>query len=258
MTSFENGASGFMFSVSETTLSILRVVHEKGEIQHLGLYAIVPYAYEYVKLATQVGGILGLAKKLSKDILLSRNVSAITMGLKGIARTDPISLMKAYLLYEINRIRYSAGKQANLRSLVLHEMITDMALALNLDWFFKSYVDYILNLGLTPGFNTCNFPWLVNKFKEWNLDLHNIVAVAPFNQAGFLMNPSKMDCEKALESTPEPILIAISILAAGYLKPSEAIDYIANLPNINGVAVGVSKESHARETFKLLKEKLNR
>jgi hypothetical protein len=48
-------------------------------------------------------------------------------------------------------------------------------------------------------------------------------------------------------------VIAISILAAGYLSPSDAIDYIATLPNIKGVAVGVSKEKHAQETFKFLK-----
>jgi len=50
--------------------------------------------------------------------------------------------------------------------------------------------------------------------------------------------------------------LAISILAAGYLKPEEAIDYITQLPNIKGVAVGVSKEKHANETFSLLKQKL--
>jgi len=51
--------------------------------------------------------------------------------------------------------------------------------------------------------------------------------------------------------------LAISILAAGYLSPSDAISYVATLPNVKGVAVGVSKEKHARETFRLLKEKLN-
>ena len=55
ITSLENGANGFMFSVSETTLSILREIREKGEIERLSLYAIVPYAFEYVRLATQVG-----------------------------------------------------------------------------------------------------------------------------------------------------------------------------------------------------------
>ncbi|MCD6431683.1 hypothetical protein J7L33_03140, partial [Candidatus Bathyarchaeota archaeon] len=65
-------------------------------------------------------------------------------------------------------------------------------------------------------------------------------------------------CERALAELSKPNVLAISILAAGYLKPKEAIDYIAQLPNIKGVAVGVSKEKHARETFKLLNEKLGR
>jgi hypothetical protein len=86
--------------------------------------------------------------------------------------------------------------------------------------------------------------------------MREVAIAAPFNKVGFQMNPLREDCEKMLAELPQPNVIAISILAAGYLSPSEAIDYLATLPNIKGVAVGVSKESHARETFRLLKEKL--
>jgi hypothetical protein len=68
------------------------------------------------------------------------------------------------------------------------------------------------------------------------------------------MNPSREECEKALVDVGAPSIIAMSILAAGYLKPLEAINYIKTLPNLKGLVVGVSKEHHARETFKLLKE----
>lgn len=256
MTSLENGANGFMFSVSETTLSILRVIREREESQPLSLYAIVPYAYEYVRLANQVGGIPGLARKFAKGIAKSGNMRAVAMGLKGVITADLISLMKAYLTYEISRIKSSAGKKADLRSVLLHQAITDIALALRLDWLFKSYVDFMLKLGITPGLNTGNFAYLVNKIREWNIDLSKITIAAPFNKVGFQMTPSRRECEKALKNVPEPTTIAISILAAGYLDPLEAINYIAVLPNIRGVAVGVSKEKHARETFKLLKQKL--
>jgi len=256
MTSIENGADGFMFSVSEATLSILNKICEKEESNHLRFYALVPYAYEYFRLATQVGGIPGLAKKFAKQILFSGNVKAIAMGLKGVIRTDPMALLKTYLIYEISRIKSSAGKQANLESVLLHEIITDMALALNLDWLFKSYVDFMLKLGIKPGFDTRNFAYLVNKFMEWGIDFNDIVIAAPFNRVGFQMNPSKKGYEEALASLGETNVIAISILAAGYLKPLEAIRYIESLPNIKGVAVGVSKEQHARETFKLLKDRL--
>jgi uncharacterized protein (DUF486 family) len=255
MTSLENGANGFMFSVSDMTLSILRMIRETGGSERLRLYAIVPYAYEYVRLVTQIG-VLGLAKNFAKQIAVSGNVRAIAMGLKGVIRVDPVALMKTYLIYEISRIKSSAGKQANLDSVLLHEVITDMALALNLDWLFKSYVDFMLEVGIKPGFETRNFVYLVNKFMEWGINFREVLIAAPFNKVGFQMSPSITECEKALASVSESSIIAISILAAGYLKLPEAIEYLRNLSSLKGVAVGVSKEQHACETFRVLKERL--
>lgn len=257
MTSINYGAEGFMFSVSEKTLSILRIIRERKEIGRLKLYALVPYAYEYVRLATQVGGIPGLGKKLVREIVVSGNLRAIAAGLKGITTMDPASLMKAYLTHEISRIKSSAGKQANLRSVLLHEIITDMGLALKLDWLFKSYVDLMLELGIKPGFETRNFAYLVNEFKEWNIDFTEITIATPFNKIGFQMNPSRIECERALAEVPESHVIAMSVLAAGYLKLQEATKYIRTLPNLKGVVVGVSKEHQAKETFSLLKNELS-
>jgi hypothetical protein len=253
-TALENGADGFMFSVDDTTLSILRIIHEKeGEI-NLDLYAIVPYAYDYVRLATQAGGITGLARKVAKEIVISFNIKAMATGLKAAATIDPKALLKTYLTYEISRIKSSAGKGMNLKSVMLHEIITDMALALNLDWLFKAHIEFMLKKGIKPGFETRNFAYLVNKFKDWNIEFNDIIIATPFNAVGFQMNPSREECEKALVDVGAPSIIAMSILAAGYLKPLEAINYIKTLPNLKGLVVGVSKEHHARETFKLLKE----
>ena len=256
VTSVNNGANGFMFSVSDTTLSILKVLRKRGEIERLSLYAIIPYAYEYVRLANQLGGILGLGKKFAKEILASGDLRALAFGLKGVLWKDPLSILKAYLSYEISRVRSSAGRQANLQSVLLHQLVTDMALGLNLDSIFRVYVEFARKLGVAPGFNTGNFPYLVKKFREWNIDLHGMVVAAPFNKVGFQMTPSRVECEEALKSLPESSLIAISVLGAGYLTPAEAIDYVATLPNVKGVAVGVSRESHACETFRLLEEKM--
>lgn len=253
----ENGGNGFMFSVSETTLSILNALKVREEIEGLNLYAIVPYAYEYVKLATQLGGIPGLAKRVGSQIVTSRNLKGIATGLVGFLRMDPLAIMKTYLTYEISRIKAAAGKKGNVECVLLHEVVTDLALALNMDWLFKSYVDYMEKLGIGSGFNTCNFSYLVNKFREWKIDLKEVTIAAPFNKIGFQMAPSKGECEQTLKSLDSASLIAISILAAGYLKPLEAIMYIETLPNVRGVAVGVSKDSHATETFRLFTEHFN-
>jgi len=251
--SLQNGANGFMFSVSNTTLSILKALDHDEKPD---LYAIVPYAYEYVRLATQVGGISGLAKQISRQIIFSRNIVTVAPNLIGLIRVNPSAFLKTYLIYEISRIKSAAGKDAKLKSVLLHEVITDMALALDLDWFFKSYVKFFSKSKIRPGFETRNFPYLIQKLNEWQIDLNKITITASFNKVGFQMNPSKVDCENALMAASGAQVIAMSILAAGYLAPSEAVTYIANLPNIQLIVVGVSKERQACETFNLLKKTL--
>ncbi len=256
LTAMQNGANGFTFSVSETTLAILKELEANDSISHLRLFPVVPYAFEYVRLATQLGGIPGLAKKFAADTVKSRNIKAIGSGLKGVITTDPKALMKTYLAYELDRIKSSVDAKINVESILFHQLITDMALALDLDWIFKEYIAFLSNRHITPGFNTGNFAYFVNKFNEWKIDLNNVLILAPFNKVGFQMTPSIEECEKALSLLPSPTAIAMSVLASGSVKPKDAAEYIAGLPNIKGVALGVSKQSQAQDTFQFFKQSL--
>jgi hypothetical protein len=251
----QNGANGFSFSVSDVTLSILKELRVRGETKDLKLYAIVPYAFEYVRIATQTGT-PGLAKRFVKQIAFSGDIGAIIGSLGTLLTMSPERLMKTYLAYEISRIRSAAGKKIVLSSILLHEVITDMGLALNFDWLFKSYIAYLNKKGITPGFNTRNFPFLVKKFCEWGISLDDTLIETQFNKAGFQMNPSREECEKTLSNVSSPIVLAISVLAAGYFKPPEALDYITSLDNLKGVVVGVSKMQQANELFPLLEKRL--
>jgi len=253
-TAIENGADGFSFSVSEVTLSILKELRAQGKTEHLKLYAIVPYAFEYVRVATQTGT-PGLAKKFAKQIAFSGDVGAVFGGLSALLTMSPAALMKTYLAYELSRIRSAAGKKAVLSSVLLHEVVTDMGLALNFDWLFKSYVSYLLKKGITPGFNTRNFPYLVKKFDEWGISLDQTLIETQFNKAGFQMNPSREECEKTLSNSP-PVVLAISVLAAGYFKPPEAANYLEGLKNLKGAVVGASSVKQAAETFSFFKMRL--
>jgi hypothetical protein len=48
-------------------------------------------------------------------------------------------------------------------------------------------------------------------------------------------------------------VIAMSMMAGGFLSLDQAIDYIRALPRLSGVAVGVSSREHAEDTFVKLK-----
>jgi len=252
--SLENGANGFMFSVDEATLSILKTLREDNKVRNMHLYAIVPYAYEYVRRATQTGGVSGLAKSLAKEIVFSSNIKVVLPNIIGLIRFDPSSFLKVYVAYETLRIKNALKGQNCLKSILLHEIITDLALALNLETFFKSYIKFVDNSDIRPGFETRNFATLVKKFSEWNIDFSKITITASFNKIGFQMDPSKGECEKALKNVGGAEVIAMSTMAAGYLSPLEAVTYISQLEKITGVVVGVSKEQQAIETFKLLRQ----
>jgi hypothetical protein len=247
--SLQNGADGFMFSVDELTLSIIKQIREHEDRSSARLYAIAPYAYEYVRKATQTGGVSGLARSLAKELVFSSNIKVVASNAGGLLRFDLPALLKTYVAYELSRIKSVTNGKLHLESFMLHEIVTDMALALNMEKLCKSYIKFLDSRGVRAGFETRNFPYLVNKFSEWGIDFSKLTLTSSFNKVGFQMCPSKVDCEAALERAREAEVIAMSVLAAGYLKPAEAIGYLANLKGLSGLVIGVSKESQATETF---------
>lgn len=255
LAAIDNGADGFSFSVSDHTVSILRTLRENGTIEKVPLYAMMPYAFEYVRVATRTGT-PGLVKKFAQQILLSGDVETIFRGLLALPGMNLEGFVKTYLSYEISRIEASTRRQGMLTSVLLNEVIADMGLALDLEWLFRSFIVFLTKRGIKPGFNTRNFPYFVRKFEEWGLNLDNVFIVTPFNKAGFQMNPSRDECEETLESLASPNVLAISVLAAGYLSPLKAAEYLASFDNLNGLIVGVSNEQQARETFKVFNDRL--
>lgn len=252
----ESGATGCLFSINTVTLDVLRLLPDAASRQPPSLYAIVPYTYEYVRWAVLLGGIPGLATKVAKEIALSGNWKAVLYGINGVVARNPQALLNAYMAYELSRVRAAIKNRVSLAAVLIHEIATDMALGLEMEWFFKAHVAFIKKQGLRPGFNTRNLPLLVRQFRRWGISLEDIALAAPFNAVGFQMCPSREACESALMGVPEAEVIGFSLLSGGYGRPREAAAYAASLPHLKGVALGVSRPEQARETFQLFREAL--
>ncbi len=255
LTSIENGATGFTFTVSDTTLAILDQLGGE-KTKNIGYYPLIPNVAELIRTAGSTGGIPGLAKEMAKRVLATMHIRVPLNLVKGIILNDPQSLLKSYITYEYLRLErvIRKGTGGCLRSILLHEIVTDMALALDMEWLFRAHIELMNKLGPKPGFETRNLPYLARQFRKWQIDPGGIVIEAPFNAAGFQMCPSKEDCEKALEYMHKAEVIAFSILAAGYLKPPEAFAYVSTLKGLSGIALGVSNEKQAVSTFSLAKQ----
>ena len=70
----------------------------------------------------------------------------------------------------------------------------------------------------------------------------------PFNKLGMFMDASPQEIVKVIERFHKPV-IGKKVLAAGYLKPQEALEYVAQVGCIDAVALGVASEREADETF---------
>lgn len=254
--SVNHGADGFTFTVSATTLAILNDIGACSLPQKLELYPLIPDVNNMVRTAGAGGGIIGLAKSTASKMAGVLNFGLLLDGAGGLVRNNTSLLFRAYLKYEYLQLQriVRRGKNLSLAAILLHEIVTDMALALDMGWLFRTHIELMKTLGIKPGFETRNLPYLVKQFKKWGIDFRGIVIEAPFNMAGFQMCPSRADCENALAGAAGSEVIAFSILAAGYLKLPQALDYIDRLDSIRGIAIGVSSEKQAAETFSAARE----
>ena len=254
--SVSNGANGFTFTVSEVTLPILREIGNSSFPHKIQLYPLIPNVNNLVRNAGAIGGLPALAKNTISKMATVIDYRLLKNGITGLICNNPKLLLKAYLKYEYLGLKNVIRKGNNLQlaSILLHEIFTDMALALDMPWVFQAHIELMHQLRLKPGFETRNLPYLVKQFKKWQIDFNGIVIETPFNSVGFQMCPSKADCENAITSAQGSEIIAFSILAAGYLKLPQALDYINGLSGINGIAVGVSSEKQAIETFSMARD----
>jgi hypothetical protein len=249
-----NGAEGFAFSTHPTNEKILRTLREKNlPKQPFNIYPLLPYAEGYVRLANQVG-MGGIFQHFISDLSLIGKVKMLLKGGISALTFDPIRFLKFYVDVEVDRYLRIKPKNAVLGSVLLHEVVTDLALAFGLTDLLSEYDKHIRRrYNVKPGYATRNFARFVKFFRESNLPLENIIIMAPFNKIGFQMPPSREECEKALSSLRMPDVLAVSLLAGGLLTLDDATEYLQSLPNLSGAVVGVSSIQHAQATFQKLR-----
>jgi len=242
--SLDFGVNGMMLSTHHRAKDILDFINAEGLSDKLNFYPLIPYAQGYVRKVNEVG-IVGLLNEVLKPAGRSEKFKLVFKGGIAFLRKDFIKLLETLIDVEL-----LVFKGFNVKAVFLHNVLTDLGLALQAKEIFEFYIDHIKeNYNAVPGFGTMNFAKLVRAFDAWGIE--KTLVMASFNKAGFQMNPSREECERCLRDYDVDVL-AMSTLAAGYLKPKDAYEYLFSLPNIKSVVVGVSTREHAEETFNIL------
>jgi len=214
-------------------------------LDKIEFYPIIPYVQGYVQKINEKGMLGTVMEILNQADGLQGIFKIIAKGGAGVIKKDFLELFRVFIDSELLRVR-----KLNIRTIFLHDVLTDLALSLNLKGVFETFRDYLHDeYKMDTGLVTKNFSRLVDQLDIWNLEIHTIMT--SFNKIGFQMNPSKEACEITL-SKYEGNVIAMSVLAGGYLKPRESFEYIVSLPRIESVVVGVSSVAHATDLIKIL------
>ncbi|MGB9980292.1 hypothetical protein [Methanobacterium sp.] len=205
----------------------------------MDFYLQVPYVAGYVKKMNEKG-IMGLVSDLVSQ---TGFLGAGGMALKGAAnflKRDYMSLAMSVLKFEV-----SPFSDINIKSLLLHNVFTDLLLALEMTDAFTEFERYVKDdLDLDPGFITLNFPLLKNNFEKW--DINPSFVMTPVNPQGYDMNPSREVVEENISNYNGKI-IAMNLLGGGAFSVEESNSYIRGFDNINHCVIGASSKEHLNE-----------
>ena len=201
----------------------------------------MPYAHKYANALTELG-ILG-----TLQAYIPGNIFAVT-GKAGLAflRKDFPSLMELLVDAEMKMF-----EGMNTPVIFLQNVIVDLMLGLGTDELFVHYAEYIRKrYGAEPGFITMNLPRMVNLCERVGID--NPIICSSINKIGFRMSGGVGEYEEYLQSDRRFRPMAMQCLAAGALKPEEAMDYVNRFPKIESVVFGASSKAHIQQTKQLI------
>lgn len=247
----ENGVHAMMMSTHERALGVAAEFRKDPSLQKdFGVYLLIPYVAKYIKQANEKGLVNVVTDALGSSTM-SEKLATLWSGGVGALTGDATKILTTLIDFEVGPFR-----DLNLRSIVLHDVLADLALGLDMPEVFATFDRHVREkYGAIPGYGTKNLPRMVAMLERAGVT--NPFVMAALNKKGFWVNPSLAACESTLREKPVRLL-AMSTLAAGYLKPDEAYEYLYGQPNVESVVVGVSSRHHAAETFGTIRRHLER
>ena len=248
---FSTGADGFVFYTHPTNLAVLKLLSSLDEVS-FDMYPLFPYAPELVRDVDEKGTV-GMIMDRIKSLALAGKVKSLFDGGLAALTTDPVGMLKMSLEAEVGSFLRAAPPRARLKGIFLHDLIVDLSVALGLEDVIATHISIAADkYKVKPGLATKNFPRLVRFLEKNNISPGGTMIMTPFNKLGFQMNPSREACEETLASRSYLDVVATGVLSAGILDLETALAYIKKVKNLRSVTVGVSREEHARTTFKAL------
>ena len=203
-------------------------------------YPCMPYAHKYANAVTELG-ILGTLKRYAGG-----NIGGmLAKGGMALVKRDMTSVMELLVDAEMKMFH-----GLNTPVIFLQNVVTDLLLGLGMTQFLAEFSDHVQKkYKAEAGFIIMNLPRLVIELEKLGLD--NPIVCSSINKIGFRMFGGNEHYEKLLKERRFRA-VAMQVLAAGGVRPTEAIEYVANLGGVDSIVFGASTPGHIKETKELI------
>jgi hypothetical protein len=241
----ELGIKTFMCTTHDRVANICEHIRKNPKkYEDFKIYPCMPYAHKYANAVTELG-IIGTVKQYVPGNIFTTFAKG---GLAFLSK-DFTKLMEIFIDAEMKMF-----KGIETPVIFIQNVLVDMILGLKMYSFFKEYDIYIRKkYNAEPGYITMNLPAFFDALES--IGIKNPIICTSINKIGFRMPGGKENYETYLrEKEFRPI--AMQVLAAGALRPQEAIEYLGQFPKIESVLFGASSKSHIQETNELIKHYL--
>jgi hypothetical protein len=239
------GINTFMCTTHDRIANICAIIRANpARYKDFKIYPCMPYAHKYANAVTELG-IIGAVKQYVPGNLFG----TFAKGGMAFLGKDFMKFMELLIDAEMKMF-----KGVNTPVIFIQNVVVDMILGLKMYDVFKSYDEYIRKkYNAEPGYITMNMPALLDALNA--VGIENPIICSSINKIGFRMSGGREIYEKYLnEKQFRPI--AMQVLAAGALRPKEAIEYLGQFPKIESVLFGASSKSHILETKELIERYL--
>lgn len=237
-TAIDCGINTFMCTTYERIGNIIKMMKQNPEkYKDFKFHPCMPYAHKYANAMTELGIVGALKEYIPGNILAVASKAGIAY-----MRKDFPALMELLVDAEMKMF-----EGMNTPVIFLQNVVVDLLMGLKMDELFVHYAEYIKEkYNAEPGFITMNLPRMVDMCER--LGIKNSVICSSINKIGFRMSGSISEYEEYLNSDKEFRPIAMQCLAAGALKPEEAMEYVCRFPKIESVLFGASSRAHIQQT----------
>jgi hypothetical protein len=234
----EFGYSGMVIETHPRMLEFMEY-YKKNKTFDMNFYLQLPYAQGYIQKMNE-NGLFGLIIDIIHRSGPKNLSSVVVKNFVNLAKMNYYSMALSFLKLEIMPFI-----DFNIKTVLLHNVFTDLFLSLDLSDCIRAYADFITEeIDLKPGFITANFHLFQSKLEKW--DIEPPLVMTAINPGGYDMHPSKIDVENAINRYKGDI-IAMNILGGGAFSLGVVYNYLLSLDKIKFCVVGTSSEIHLKE-----------